>query len=201
MGINRGDKFEYLTSMSTNQVGMSKYAENKFGKDSPEAMQKYELGDMNTTLIKTSNGKTIMVQHDTTSPRPYSRIHLLSGTRGIAQKWPARKIALEPDAHSWLDAEKYDQLIKEYEHPLAKKVGEKAREVGGHGGMDFIMDWRLIQCIREGLPLDQNVYDAAAWSSIVELSEISERDKSNSVKVPDFTRGVWKDTEPLGIVI
>ena len=200
MGINRGDRFDYLSSMSTNQVGMSEYAKNKFGQESPEAMEAYELGDMNTTLIKTRNGKTIMVQHDTTSPRPYSRIHLISGTKGIAQKWPDRKIALEPDAHSWLDAEKYDKLINEYEHPLAKKVGEKARQVGGHGGMDFIMDWRLIQCIREGLPLDQNVYDAAAWSSVVELSEISVRDRSNSVKVPDFTRGVWKDTEPLGIV-
>ena len=163
-------------------------------------MEEYLLGDMNTTLIKTHNGNTIMVQHDTTSPRPYSRIHLVSGTKGIAQKWPARKIALEPNAHSWLDDEQYDQIINEYEHPLAKKVGEKAREVGGHGGMDFIMDWRLIQCLREGLPLDQNVYDAAAWSSVVELSEISTRNKSNSVKVPDFTRGVWKDTEPLGIV-
>jgi len=200
MGINRGDKFDYLTSMSTEQLGMSLYAEEKYGKDSKEAMEEYMLGDMSTTLIKTNNGKTIMVQHDTTSPRPYSRIHLLSGTKGIAQKWPARKIALEPDAHSWLDEEKYDQLINEYEHPLAKKVGEKARQVGGHGGMDFIMDWRLIQCIREGKALDQNVYDAAAWSSVVELSEISTRDKSNSVKVPDFTRGVWKDTEPLGVV-
>lgn len=200
MGINRSDKFDHLTSMSTEQKGMSLYAGKKFGKDSPEAMQEYALGDMNTTLIKTSKGKTIMVQHDTTSPRPYSRIHLLSGTRGIAQKWPERKIALEPDSHHWLDAEKYDKLINEYEHPLAKKVGEKAREVGGHGGMDFIMDWRLVQCLREGLALDQNVYDAAAWSSIVELSERSVRDRSNSVKVPDFTRGVWKDTEPLGIV-
>jgi len=200
MGINRGDRFDYLSSMSTNQLGMSLYAKDKFGENSPEAMQGYELGDMNTTLIKTSNGKTIMVQHDTTSPRPYSRIHLISGTKGIAQKWPDRRIALEPEAHGWLDTEKYDKLINEYEHPLAKKVGEKAREVGGHGGMDFIMDWRLIQCLREGLPLDQNVYDAAAWSSVVELSEISVRDRSNSVKVPDFTRGVWKDTEPLGIV-
>ncbi|MEE4256004.1 MAG: Gfo/Idh/MocA family oxidoreductase [Bacteroidales bacterium] len=200
LGINRGDKFDYLSSMSTKQAGMSLYAENKFGKGSPEAMEEYLLGDMSTTLIKTNRGKTIMVQHDTTSPRPYSRIHLISGTRGIAQKWPDRRIALEPDAHHWLETEKYDELLHEYEHPLAKKVGEKAREVGGHGGMDFIMDWRLIQCLREGLPLDQDVYDAAAWSSIVELSEISTRDKSNSVKVPDFTRGVWETTEPLGIV-
>jgi predicted dehydrogenase len=200
MGINRGDKFEYLSSMSTEQVGMSLYAEEKFGKDSADAEQEYALGDMNTTLLKTSRGKTIMVQHDTTSPRPYSRIHLISGTKGIAQKWPDRKIALEPDAHHWLDNEKFEAIVNKYEHPLARKVGDKAREVGGHGGMDFIMDWRLIQCLREGLPLDQDVYDAAAWSSIVELSEISVRDRSNSVKVPDFTRGVWKNTKPLGIV-
>ncbi|MEN8225239.1 MAG: Gfo/Idh/MocA family oxidoreductase [Bacteroidota bacterium] len=200
LGINRSDKFDYLSSMSTKQLGMSLYAENKFGDDSPEAKQSYALGDMNTTLIKTSKGKTIMVQHDTTSPRPYSRIHMISGTKGMAQKWPDRRMALEPDSHHWMDDEKYDEMINKYEHPLAKKVGEKAREVGGHGGMDFIMDWRLIQCLREGLPLDQDVYDAAAWSSVVELSEISVRDRSNSVKVPDFTRGVWKDTKPLGIV-
>jgi predicted dehydrogenase len=200
MGINRGDRFDYLSSMSTKQTGMSLYAENTFGSDSKEARQHYELGDMNTTLIRTIQGKTIMVQHDTTSPRPYSRIHLISGTKGMAQKWPVRRIALEPDSHHWLDDDEYDQLINEYEHPLAKKIGEKARAVGGHGGMDFIMDWRLIQCLREGLPLDQDVYDAASWSAIVELSEMSVKDKSNAVVIPDFTRGAWKNAKPLGIV-
>ena len=200
LGINRSDRMEYLTSMSTRQLGMSLYAREKFGEHSPEARQRYELGDMNTTLVKTSNGKTIMIQHDTTSPRPYSRIHLLSGTKGMAMKWPERKIALEPDSHSWLPEEQRDDLLKKYEHPLARRVGELAKKVGGHGGMDFIMDWRLIHCLRNGLPLDQSVYDAAAWSSIVELSEISCRNGSNAVEVPDFTRGVWKDTLPLGIV-
>ena len=200
MGINRGDRMEYLTSTSTNQVGMSLYAKDKFGENSAEYKQAYELGDMNTTLVKTAKGKTIMIQHDTTSPRPYSRIHMISGTGGIAQKYPMEQIALEPTAHEWLAEEEYKKLIAQYEHPLVKKIGENAREVGGHGGMDYIMDWRLIYCLRNGLPLDESVYDAAAWSSIVELSEISVRNKSQMVEIPDFTRGIWAETKPLGIV-
>jgi predicted dehydrogenase len=200
LGINRSDRMESLTSMSTNQLGMSLYARERFGENSAEALQHYKLGDMNTTLVRTARGRTIMIQHDTTSPRPYSRIHMLSGTKGMAMKWPERKIALEPNAHSWLTDVERDKLLEEYEHPLAKKVGELAKQVGGHGGMDFIMDWRLIYCLRNGLPLDQSVYDGAAWSSIVELSEMSCRNGSNAVEIPDFTRGVWKTTEPLGIV-
>jgi len=200
MDINRGDRMEYLTSMSTNQVGMSHYAREKFGPGSPEARQRYTLGDMNTTLVRTFGGKTIMIQHDTTSPRPYSRIHLLSGTKGIARKYPSRRIALEPNAHKWLKQDAYQQLMKEYEHPLSRQIGEKAREVGGHGGMDFIMDYRLIYCLRNGLSLDQDVYDAATWSSIVELSEISVKNHSNSVSIPDFTRSAWETAKPWGIV-
>jgi hypothetical protein len=200
MSINAGDKFDYLTSMSTNQFGMSIYANEKFGADSAEAKTKYKLGDMNTTLVKTNKGHTIMIQHDTTSPRPYSRIHILSGTKGIAMKYPQQQLALEPGAHSWLAKDKYDEVMNKYEHPLSKRMGEMAKKVGGHGGMDFIMDYRLIYCLRNGLPLDQSVYDAAAWSSIVELSEISTTNKSKSVEVPDFTRGTWKNTKPWGIV-
>lgn len=200
MGINRSDKMDYLTSMSTNQVGMSLYAKNTFGEDSDVAGQNYKLGDMNTTLVHTANGKTIMIQHDTTSPRPYSRIHLISGTKGIAQKWPDQRIALEPDSHKWLKQDEFKSLMEKYDHPLFKKVGERAREVGGHGGMDFIMDYRLSYCLRNGLPLDQDVYDAAAWSSIVELSEKSVLSGSQPVDIPDFTRGEWLYTKPLGIV-
>jgi hypothetical protein len=158
------------------------------------------LGDMNVTLVRTTNGKLIQIQHDTTSPRPYSRIHLVSGTKGMAVKWPESRIALEPKAHEWLKTEDYDKIMKQYEHPLVSSIGDKAKEVGGHGGMDFIMDYRLIYCLRKGLPLDQTVYDAAAWSSIVELSEISVKNRSRSIEVPDFTRGEWEKTEPLGIV-
>lgn len=200
MGINRGDRMNSLCSMSTKQFGMSLYAKEKFGSESPEAKQNYKLGDMNTTLVQTYYGKTIMIQHDTTSPRPYSRIHLLSGTKGVAQKWPDQRIALEPDAHKWLDKDAYDKLMKEYEHPLISKIGEKAKNVGGHGGMDFIMDYRLIYCLRMGLPLDQDVYDAASWSSIVELSEQSVLNGSTAVEIPDFTRGAWENAAPWGIV-
>ncbi len=200
MGINQGDRMEYLTSMSTNQFGMSIYAREKFGADSDYARQIFRLGDMNTTLIRTANGKTIMIQHNTTSPRPYSRIHMISGTRGIAQKWPTEGLAFEPNAHEWLSKEEMDKVLKQNQHPLVDKIGEKARQVGGHGGMDFIMDYRLIYCLRNGLPLDQTVYDAATWSSIVELSELSVKNNSQPVPVPDFTRGEWEKTPPLGIV-
>lgn len=200
MGINRGDRFDYLTSVSTRQYGMSAYAKEKFGPDSAFSKQTYQLGDMNTTVISTLAGRTIMVQHDTTSPRPYSRIHRVSGSKGMAVKWPEESIALEPNAHEFLKKEELDALMKKYEHPLVTQIGEKAKKVGGHGGMDFIMDCRLIHCLHKGLALDQDVYDAAAWSSLIPLSEASVLNRGNSVDVPDFTRGAWKDTAPLGIV-
>ncbi len=200
MGINRGDRFDYLTSVSTNQKGMSLYAKDKFGENSPEALQTYKLGDMNTTVVRTLKGKTIMIQHDTTSPRPYDRIHMISGTKGMAVKYPEENIALEPSAHEFLKKEDFDALMKKYEHPLAMQMGEKAKKVGGHGGMDFIMDYRLMYCLRNGLPLDQDVYDAATWCSIVPLSEKSVMNRGNSVDIPDFTRGAWENAEPWPVV-
>jgi predicted dehydrogenase len=200
LGINRGDRFDYLTSVSTNQFGMSLYAKEKFGENSAEALQVYKLGDMNTTIVRSLKGKTIMIQHDTTSPQPYSRIHKISGTKGMAVKWPEEQIALEPNAHEPLKKEDFDTLMKKYEHPLAKQMGEEAKKVGGHGGMDFIMDYRLIYCLRNGLPLDQDVYDAAAWCSIVPLSEKSVLNRGNTVDVPDFTRGAWENAKPLPVV-
>lgn len=200
MGINRGDRFDYLSSNSTAQRGMSLYAIEKYGKDSADALQEYKLGDMNTTVIHTAKGKTIMIQHDTTSPRPYSRIHLISGTKGMAVKYPEENIALEPGGHTFLKKEDFDQLMKKWEHPLAQQIGEKAKQVGGHGGMDFIMDYRLIYCLRKGLPLDQDVYDAAAWCSIIELSEKSVLKNGASMEIPDFTRGAWKTAEPWPVV-
>lgn len=200
MGINRGDRFDYLSSISTNQIGMSLYAREKFGADSPDARQSYKLGDMNTTVIRTVKGKTIMIQHDTTSPRPYSRLHCLSGTKGMAVKYPQEQIALEPNAHEFLKKEDFDALMKKYEHPLATQIGEKAKKVGGHGGMDFIMDYRLIYCLRKGLPLDQDVYDAASWCSIAPLSEKSVLKRGNSIDIPDFTRGAWETATPWPIV-
>jgi len=191
MNIHRGDRLSYLVSMSSKQAGMTSYAEKKYGKESSYATREYKKGDMNTTLIKTVKGKTILLQHDETSPRPYSRIHLISGTKGFARKWPSQGLAFDPDAHSFLPEEEVEDLLEEFEHPITKSVGDKAREVGGHGGMDFIMDYRLIYCLRHGLPLDQDVYDAAEWSCISELSEKSVEQGSAPIQIPDFTRGSW----------
>lgn len=191
MNIHRGDKMNHLVSMSTKQFGMTEYAKEKFGEESDYAKRDYKKGDMNTTLIYTQKGKTMMLQHDVTSPRPYSRLHTISGTDGFAQKYPQQGIALEPNYHHFLSQEKMDSLMELYQHPIVKDIEAKAKEVGGHGGMDFIMDFRLIYCLHNGLPLDQDVYDAAEWSSIIELSKWSVDNQSMPVVVPDFTRGAW----------
>ncbi len=201
LGINQGDRMDYLSSVSTNQYGLKLWAENNL-KDDERITQseRYKLGDMNTTIIHTVNGKSIMIQHDTTSPRPYSRIHLVQGTKGTAIKYPFEKIAIQPNAHDFLNDEEQKKLLQQYEHPLSKYIGERAREAGGHGGMDFIMVWRLIYCLRNGYPLDQSVYDAASWSCLVELTERSVLNKSQSVAIPDFTRGAWKDYAPWPVI-
>lgn len=191
MNIHRGDKMNFLVSVSSDQFGMSAYLKELYGEGSPESQIRHTLGDMNTTIIRTEKGKTILIQHDVTSPRPYSRLHTLSGTKGFAQKYPTPYIALEPDAHQFLPEDKFKDLVKEYEHPFIKEIGEKAKQVGGHGGMDYIMDYRLIYCLRNGLPLDMDVYDAAEWSCLVELTEVSATNGGRPVKIPDFTRGDW----------
>lgn len=197
MNIHRGDKMNYLVSVSSNQFGITNYLKDTFGEDSPQAKKEYKLGDMNTTIIKTEKGKTMIVQHDVTSPRPYSRLHTLSGTKGFAQKYPDPKIAIEPNSHEFLSEEKFDKLMKEYEHPFIKEIGEYAKSVGGHGGMDFIMDYRLIYCLRNGLPLDIDVYDAAEWSCLFELTELSASNGGIPVRIPDFTRGDWNQLNGL----
>ena len=199
MDINRGDRFEYLTSVSSGQFGLSLFAAEKYGKNSNEAKMPYKLGDMNTTIIKTYRGRTIMVQHDTTSARPYSRLNLISGTKGVLSDYPLR-VAFSPKSHGWMDDKELAQLKAKYVHPLWDKNGESAKKMGGHGGMDFLMDLRLCHCLQNGLPLDIDVYDTALWSSLVELSERSVERNGASVKVPDFTRGGWKTADPLGIV-
>lgn len=191
LNIHRGDKMDWLVSVSSDQYGMTEYAEERFGKDSEMAKTEYKMGDMNTTLIRTAKGKTMMIQHDVTSPRPYSRIHMVSGTKGFAQKWPRTQIALEPNAHSALDKPKMDSLLAAYEFPFVTQIKDLAQEVGGHGGMDFIMDYRLVYCLRNGLPLDQDVYDAAEWSCLAELTEASVKNDGMPVAIPDFTRDGW----------
>ncbi len=201
MNINRGDKMDYLTSMSSNDFQMAKKAEELAAKDNfyKELAGKKYRGNMNTTTVRTSNGRTIMIQHDVTSPRPYSRIHIVSGTKGYAQKYPEPgKIA---KGHDWVSPEEYKKLEEQYTPEIVKKVGEMAKKIGGHGGMDFMMDWRLIDCLRNGLALDQDVYDAATWSVITPLSEWSVANRSNSVDVPDFTGGSWKSNKPVELTL
>jgi predicted dehydrogenase len=199
MNINRGDKFDHLVSMSGNDFTLNNKAKELAEKDDffKEYVDRPYRGNMNTTLIRTNKGKTIMVQHDVSTLRPYSRIHLVSGTKGAAQKWPGpQRIAF---GHSWIKPEELKQLEEKYSPPIVKHIGNIAKEVGGHGGMDFIMDWRLIDCLRNGLPLDQDVYDAAAWSCLFPLSQRSVSKKSRTEDIPDFTRGAWQTNKPVSL--
>ncbi|MCM4157025.1 Gfo/Idh/MocA family oxidoreductase [Gramella sp. AN32] len=198
MNINRGDKMDYLTAMMSDDFNFAKNIK-KHAAENPifEQFVGWDMrGNMDIQLIKTNKGRTIMIQHDVTSPRPYSRIHMLSGTECFAQKWPLTHIAF---GHEVADAAKMKELEEKYTPEIVRRVGEMAKKVGGHGGMDFIMDWRLIDCLRNGLPMDMDVYDAASWSSITSLSEWSIANKSNSIEVPDFTRGAWKMNKPVNL--
>ena len=192
LNINRGDKMDYLVSLSSNQFNMTAYAKERFGENSDTARIEYKKGDMSSTLIKTAKGKSILIQHDVSSPRPYNRLHTISGTKGFAQKYPIQQLAFEPDAHSAMNNEDMEELLKKYEYPFVTEIAELARRVGGHGGMDFIMDYRLIYCLQNGLPLDMNVYDGVAWSAVIPLSEFSVANGSYPVRIPDFTRGSWQ---------
>jgi predicted dehydrogenase len=198
MNINRGDRMDYLSSMSTNDFTMGPREKELSANDQFFAEWKDSKfrGNMNTTLVRTTRGKTIMIQHDVSSTHPYSRIHLVKGTQGMARKYPDPLIAL---GENWAKDEEMKTIWEKYTPEIIKKVGEMAKKVGGHGGMDFIMDWRLMDCLRNGLPLDQNVYDGALWSSIAPLSEWSVANRSQSIDVPDFTGGSWKTNVPHGI--
>ena len=201
MNINRGDQMDHLVSMSSNDFMMGALAKEKAATDSfyDEFKDKHFRGNMNCTIIKTMLGKTIMVQHDVTSPRPYSRIHTIVGTKGMANKYPdPARISF---GEEWLNEADYKKVEEKYTLPIVKHIGSIAKNVGGHGGMDFIMDWRLIDNLRNGLPLDQDVYDAALWSAVSPLSEKSVANKSRTMDVPDFTRGAWKTNAPVNLTL
>jgi predicted dehydrogenase len=197
LDINRGDRFDYLVSMSGPSRGLQNWAADHYSADSPKRHEAYVLGDVNTSLIKTANGKTIMVQHCTNLPRPYSRIHIVQGTKGLFEGYPNRAyIEGRGKADQWVDA---SALLAEFEHPLWKEIAAAAQGAG-HGGMDFIEDYRLIKCLREGTPTDQTVYDAAALSAVVHLSCQSVAKRGQPMEFPDFTKGRWKTTPALEIV-
>ncbi|HET9275655.1 MAG TPA: Gfo/Idh/MocA family oxidoreductase [Gemmatimonadales bacterium] len=198
LDVNRGNRFDYLVSMASNGRGLNRWAAGHIGPESPEARQRYALGDVVTTLIRTAGGQTIQVVHDTSSPRPYSRKILLQGTRGLVRKYPDERIHIEgrSPAHRWEELRAYRD---EFEHPVWKALEERSRGAG-HGGMDFIEDYRLVACLRAGTPTDLDVYDGAAWTAVSALSERSIRERSRPVDCPDFTRGAWRSRPPLGIV-
>ncbi len=181
------DRFDYMVSMSSPEYGLSDWVKRKFPENDPKRKEHYVEGDVNTSLIKTVLGKTIMLQHDVVNCRPYSRINMLQGSKGIFEDYPPR-IYLDGGNDEYVDLDKYKD---EWEHPLWKQIGDMARKNGGHGGMDFIMAYRMATCMHEGLVPDMDVYDAAAWSAPGPLSEISVAHGSAPFKFPDFTRGEW----------
>jgi predicted dehydrogenase len=190
MDVNRGDKFEFMVSMSTEEFGLTGWREDNEPKDSPKWQEKYVAGDLNRSLIRTAKGRVILLEHDVVSPRPYSRINAVQGTKGIFEDYPPRIFVEKPGApHRW---NPIDEYRAEHEHPLWRTLGETARS-GGHGGMDYVMAWRLVQCMREGLVPDMDVYDAAAWSAPGPLSERSVSNRGRSVDFPVFTRGGWRE--------
>jgi len=197
MDNNRGDRFETLVSMSGPSRGLQEYAREHFPEGAPERSETFVLGDVNVSLIKTANGRTIYVAHNTNLPRPYSRIHLVQGTRGLFHGYPNRvHIEGRSPEDRWEEASEY---LEEFEHPLWKEMAGVG-EGRGHGSMDYLEDYRLIKCLREGLPTDMNVYDAASISAVCALSEISVAEGSRPVEFPDFTRGRWQTWPKLGIV-
>lgn len=206
---------DYLVSMSTKSINGTKLTKELMGED--ECRQ----GDQINTLIRTVNGCTIDMQHNVMTPRPYSRMYQLVGTEGFANKYPVQGYTFKADQlnkvatgdempdienlnhHAFAPAEVSQQMMELYRHPVQLQLvngiplQDYSLSIGGHGGMDFIMDYRLVYCLRNGLPLDMDVYDAAEWSSMGELTRISIENGSKPVKVPDFTRGEWDKVDGL----
>ena len=201
LDIHRGDKMNYLVAVDGKAVSIPNYIEKVRGEEQVD----YKNGQNTTTLIKTEKGKTIQIQHDVASPRPYSRMYQLTGTKGFANKYPMEGYALQGsqvdsevapnhenlNAHSYVPQEVKEALMTKYKHRIHQELEEKAKQVGGHGGMDFIMDYRLIYCLQNGLPLDMDVYDLAEWCCLAPLTALSLENHSAPVIIPDFTRGGW----------
>ncbi|MDX1283588.1 MAG: Gfo/Idh/MocA family oxidoreductase [Draconibacterium sp.] len=202
MNINRGDQLDFVVSVESKDFMMAKKAK-ELAEDDPffEEFAKMDYrGNMNSMLIKTKQGRTINIQHDATSPSPHNQIHGVYGTEGAVLYDPAPP-RISIGEHKWVDKKSYDKLIEKYKPGLLHRFEDFRKGLGadiksGHGGSDLINVWHIIDCLRTGLPLDQDVYDAAALSSVVELSEWSVLNNSNSIKIPDFTAGAWKVNKP-----
>ena len=201
MNINRGDRLDFMSSVSCPSRSRALYAEKNFPEGNVRRRQKFVCGDLNTSIAKTVMGKTLMIQWDEQLPRPYTRHNIIQGTRGAWGGFPDRCVVegKTKSTDSWTEKADLQAFYDEYDHPLWKRVGDEAVKAGGHGGMDFVMLWRIVYCLRNGEPLDQDVYDAATWSAVGPLSEHSVANRGRSVDFPDFTRGKWKLMNPLGI--
>lgn len=202
LDIHRGDRMETLVAMDTKSVVGKELVEKRTGEECKE----FRNGDHTTTMIRTANGKVIEIQHNVMTPQLYNRLYQLTGTKGFANKYPVEGYALDADqlsasgvqpkvddlnSHGFLPETEMEALVEKYQHPILKKYGEMAKEVGGHGGMDFVMDSRLVYCLQNGLPLDMDVYDLAEWCCLAELGELSMDNGCAAVAFPDFTRGEW----------
>lgn len=206
LGVGRGDRFKFLVSTSSLEAGLTEHRDETKPNGGRHAAEKYICGDMNTSILKTERGRTILLQHDVVNPRPYSRINALCGTRGTFFDYPARLAIDQPalhgleskGAHEWLNEKDMAKMREKFTHPLWRTLAARAAG-SGHGGMDFVMNYRHLDCIHRGLTPDSDVYDAAAWSCIVELSTHSVATGSMPVNFPDFTRGLWKTMTPVGI--
>src|SRR5215470_4207955 len=194
MDVNRGDRFDTLVSMSSISGGLQQYRKEKLPPDDPRQRERYMEGDFNVSLIRTVKGRVIELEHNVSSPQPYDRINLIAGTKGIFRDYPARVYIDGAPKEEFTSLEPYKA---QYEPALWKKIGEMAKELGGHGGMDFVMAYRLIECIKQGLAPEIDVYDAAAWSAPGPLSEASIKQGSAPQKFPDFTRGKWEHRPPV----
>ena len=207
MNLARGeDNFKTLVSFSSPALGRNIYSKKNFDENHKWNKLDFSNGDMNTSIIKTFLGRTVMVQWDETSPRPYSRLNLIQGTLGTLAGFPTR-VALEngfkditKDHHSWVQGENLQKIYDEYDHPIYKRLNAKTKK-SGHGGMDGIMMYRIVECLQKGLPLDQNVYEGCFWSAVTPLSGNSIENDGAPQQFPDFTRGEWKKTKELGIVL
>ena len=199
MDIHRGDRFDYMVSMSSREASLSAHAATVDPANPFYGRDDFKHGDMNYSLIKTVQGKSILVKHDVVTARPYSRINALAGTGGYHEGYPSR-LALEGKGHNWLSEEEYTELRDKYNHPIWDALKEPIQKHGGHGGMDFVMNYRILDCLNKGISLDMNVYDGAAWSAPFALSILSVQLGSVPVKFPDWTNGSWKEENALGIM-
>ena len=199
------DNFKTIVSFSTPAMGRKKFAKENFSENHKWNELNYQNGDLNTSIIKTHLGRTIMVQWDETSPRPYTRLNLIQGTKGILAGGPTRAAFddgfenFTKDSHKWIKDDGIKRLYEKYDHPLYKRLNEKTKD-SGHGGMDGIMMYRIVECLQKGLPLDQNVYEGCAWSSLIELTASSVNNNGEPQIFPDFTRGNWTNTNTFDIV-